>query len=136
MSSKQWDPETVFDLFGDETARGVLLLSQRPRSAEDLAEELDVSLPTVYRRTKQLTKFGLLAEHVRADENKNRYRVFETTLDRLSVALDEEGFHVDVDTTGQLDDRFRAFWTDLGGSGSGERAATGIADGEGLPNRS
>lgn len=134
MSSKQWNPETVFDLFGDETARGVLLLSQRPRSAEELSEELDVSLPTVYRRTNQLTEFGLLAEHVRADENKNRYRVFETTLERLAVTLDEEGYQVDVRTSQQLDDRFQAFWTDLRRTGSGEDVAQSRTDG-GVSNR-
>ncbi|MUW14500.1 HTH domain-containing protein [Halorubrum sp. CBA1125] len=48
--AKEWDPETVFDVFGREEIRGILALAdEEPMSAEDLAARLSVSQPTVYR---------------------------------------------------------------------------------------
>ncbi|MDX1748356.1 MAG: helix-turn-helix domain-containing protein [Halobacteriales archaeon] len=59
--SKEWDPETIFDVLGSEHARSILTVSsQEPMDAEALAEACDTSLPTVYRRVNALQEYDLL----------------------------------------------------------------------------
>lgn len=44
MGDKEWTPTDVSDLFGDELARRILVLtSERPLSADDLADHLDAA---------------------------------------------------------------------------------------------
>ena len=131
MSHKEWDPASIFDLFGDSLARRILVITrQEPRSAEELAAEFDVSLPTVYRRTNKLIEFDLLTDHLRADESKNQYKVFEATLKRITFEIDEEGYRVDLQTQSHVGDPFEAFWTDLGESAPDD-AISGYTEGYG-----
>lgn len=117
MSHKEWEPASIFDLFGDSLARCILVMTrQEPRSAEELAAELDVSLPTVYRRTNKLIEFDLLTDHLRADESKNQYKVFEATLERIVFEIDEDGYRVELETGSHAGEQFEAFWTELGRS--------------------
>jgi len=49
MTDREWNTSDVFDVFGDELARRILVLaSERPVSADELADLLYVSEPTVY----------------------------------------------------------------------------------------
>lgn len=111
MSHKEWEPTNVFDLFGDPLARCILVAtSGEPLSAEVLAEEFDVSLPTVYRRTSQLVEYDLMREHLRADEAKNQFRVFESILDRITFEVEDGTFGVEIKTTRKPnDDRTRSW---------------------------
>jgi predicted DNA-binding transcriptional regulator YafY len=112
--TKEWEPATAFDLFGDPLARCILVIaSQRPQSAEELAEELNVSLPTVYRRINKLLEYNFLTGQYRIDNNNNQYRVFKTTLQQISFEIGKGGYQVDIQMKGQVDSTFGEFWTDL-----------------------
>ena len=112
--SKEWDPDTLFDVFGDRLARHVLVLaSEGPLSAEDLAEHCDASLPTIYRRVDSLEELDLLQARMHVDSDGNQYRQFETALKRVGFAFDSGGIDVEVGLRRDLSDRFEAFWDEL-----------------------
>lgn len=112
--SKEWDPESLFDVFGDELVRHILLLaSEQPLSAEVLADHCEASLPTVYRRLDALEDLDLLQERMQVDDDGHHYRQFETTLKRLSFEISDGGFDVDIRIRRDLSNRFESFWDDL-----------------------
>lgn len=114
MADKEWSAETVFDLFGDEHARHILVLaSQKPMSADEIAEHLDVSLPTVYRRVDTLSDYSLLEEGMSVTEDGNHYTTYETTLRQVTFEIDSGGYNIDIEMRRHLVDQFEAFWEDL-----------------------
>lgn len=115
--SKEWDPDSLFDVFGSETARGILALaSVEPCSAQQLAARLDVSEPTVYRRLDALLNYDLVSENTNLDEDGNHYKTYETNLDRIAFEIDDGEFVVDVRLHRSVVDQFEQFWGDLGES--------------------
>lgn len=111
MGNKEWEAESVFDLVGDPLARRLLVVtSGDPQPADALAERFDVSLATIYRRTGQLVEYDLMTDHLRMDDGKNQYRVFEGTLERMAFEIDESGYRVEVQTNRDLDGRVDPGW--------------------------
>lgn len=114
MGDKEWSPSDVFDVFGDALSRQILVLaSEQPLSADDLAEYLDTSAPTVYRRLNGLQEYDLITESQQIDTDGNHYQTFETTMKRISFELTEGGYKIDLQMRHSLADRFDSFWTDL-----------------------
>lgn len=115
--SKEWEPETVFDVLESDVARRILVVaSDGPMSADELAEACDTSLPTVYRRVDVLSEYDFLTEDRELDAQGNHYKTFETALERIAFDVDADGFAVDLERRTGLVDRFEEFWTELGES--------------------
>lgn len=115
MREKEWSPANIFDVFGDPVSRQIIVLTNgRTLSAEGLAERLDVSLPTVYRRTNKLVEYDLLTEELRLTDDGNQYKVFETKLKRLTFEVTAGGYTVETEMKHDLVGGFEGFWTDLG----------------------
>lgn len=130
MGEKEWAPSDVFDVFGDSLARQLLVLaSDRPLSADDLAQQLGVSRPTIYRRVNALIDYDLLRERQQIDAKGNHYQLFETTLQRITLEIDNGGYTIDLTMRQSLADQFESFWTDLEGSSS-EHERDGYPDDE------
>lgn len=92
-----WDPETVFDVFGSESARRILALaSEGPVTADDLASHLSVSQPTVYRRVEELVEYDLLTERDHIDDEGNYYNTYVTNLDAVTFRVENGKFVVDL----------------------------------------
>ena len=109
-----WEPETVFELLASEEARRILALTaEEPHSAEELAERVDASLPTIYRRVNAMEEFDLLRAETRIDPDGNHYRTFETDVERISLVVEDDGIGVEVERPRDVVDRFGAFWEDL-----------------------
>lgn len=103
-----WDPETVFDVFGSESARRILALaSEEPVTAEDLAAQLSISQPTVYRRVDELVEFDLLAERDHVDDEGNQYNSYVTTLDSVTFRVEDGTFVVDLQLARDVADRVK-----------------------------
>lgn len=104
----------MLDVFGDALTRQILLLaSEAPVSAKEIAARLDVTPPTVYRRTDQLIDHDLLTVRHRVDDAGNHYRTFETGLRRVEIELADGGYTIDVQLRQSLGDAFGGFWSDL-----------------------
>lgn len=117
MEDKEWAPETVFDVFGDSVARRILVLaSEQQVSAEELADILDTSLPTVYRRLNTLGEYDLLSEHQQIDQDGTHYKTYTTALDRITFEIEDGGYSIDIELRQSLVDQFETFWSDLDGS--------------------
>lgn len=111
---KEWEPEHLLEVLASEAARRILVhCADEPRSAEELADHLDTSLPTVYRRLNALEEYDLLRSETRIDPDGNHYQTFTTAVDHVSVAIDEAGIVAEVERERDVVDRFGAFWDDL-----------------------
>lgn len=117
MGQKEWDPADVFDLMGDDLTRRILALaSERPFSAAELAEAMDASNPTIYRRINALLEYDLVDEHLQIDSEGNHYNTFESTLNRIAFEIEDGGYTVEIETRQDLVEQFDEFWSGLGES--------------------
>jgi len=114
----------LLDLLSDDYARAILAVtSVRPMSAKQIAEECDMSQPTVYRRAQRLTEFELLEEQTHVRTGGNDYNVYAATLSEFSMQLAEGSFEATVesspppafpgDTEDDTADRFTKMWENL-----------------------
>jgi predicted transcriptional regulator len=111
---KEWAPADLFEVLASEAARRILVhCAGEPRSADELADHLDASLPTIYRRLNALEEYDLLQSETRIDPDGNHFRTFETSVDRVTVAISEEGIEPQVERDRDVVDRFGTFWDDL-----------------------
>lgn len=109
------EPTTeLFALLDDEYARGILRATHSTAmSAPRLAERLDASRPTVYRRIERLRDLDLLAESTEVDADGHHRSVYRSRLDRVVVTPDGDGFQVAVDRAVHPADRLTSMWEDL-----------------------
>ncbi|WP_049920411.1 winged helix-turn-helix domain-containing protein [Haloferax sulfurifontis] len=114
MVNKEWNPQSIFDLFGDQLARHILVLtSERAFSADELSNILEVSPPTVYRRVNELAEYDLLTEQQEIDEDGHHFKTFETTLKRVVFEIDDGGYNIDIQMRQSLVDQFESFWSEF-----------------------
>ncbi|MFB6300429.1 MAG: ArsR/SmtB family transcription factor [Halobacteriales archaeon] len=112
--SKEWEPETLFDVLASDHARDILALtSVRAMSAQELADHCDTSLPTIYRRINALLEYDLLQEETQIDEDGNHYKTFETNLERIVFEINDGAVDIDIELRKDLVDQFDEFWHDL-----------------------
>ena len=112
------DPDAVFELAADDTARRILsAASEEPMSASRLADRCGVSEPTIYRRVETLREHGLIEGTIRISTDGDHHEVFETTVDRVCLEFDG-GLVVDVQVDRDFVDKFATLWEDLEQSGS------------------
>jgi len=96
--TSDWDPETVFDVLGSEEVRKILALTNvGGKSAQELADHLDISRPTVYRRVNTCQEYDLLREDTQIDEEGNHRKVYHASLERITFELDDAGFDVNIE---------------------------------------
>ncbi|WP_324759993.1 ArsR/SmtB family transcription factor [Haloarcula sp. GH36] len=112
---RDWDPETIFDVLGSEEVRRVLAAANlEPVSVQQLADGLDASEPTIYRRVDVCQEYDLLTEDTRVDEDGNHYKVYETNLERICLEPDGAGFEVTLELHREFVDREADAWKEHG----------------------
>ncbi|ACV11621.1 transcriptional regulator, ArsR family [Halorhabdus utahensis DSM 12940] len=106
--------EEVLDTIGDQHAREVLAaVSQSPKSAKQLSEELELSLPTVYRRLEILEEHELVSDQTSVAEDGNHYKVYESNFESTVIRLEDDEYQVRIYRSENLPDRFSQLWDDL-----------------------
>jgi len=106
--------EEVLDTIGDEKARDVLAaISEEPRSAKQLGEALEMSLPTVYRRIEMLEENDLVRSSTYVAEDGNHYDVYESNFDSTVIRLEDDQYDVRIYRKENVPDRFANLWDDL-----------------------
>jgi DNA-binding HxlR family transcriptional regulator len=107
--------EDVLDTIGDEHARTVLAaISREPRSAKELNDECDLSLPTIYRRLEILEEHDLVTERRTVAADGNHYNVYECNFESTVIRLEDEQYDVRIYRKENLPDQFTRLWDDLG----------------------
>lgn len=94
----------ILDLLGDEyTSRILEALSVEPRPARELVSVCDMSRPTVYRRLDRLEDHDLVSTDTTIDSDGHHRKVFETTLERVTIELvdDAPTVHLVVRDSGE-----------------------------------
>jgi DNA-binding transcriptional ArsR family regulator len=106
--------EEVLDTIGDEKARDVLAaISEEPRSAKELGESLEMSLPTVYRRIEMLEDNQLVTSRTFVAEDGNHYDIYESNFDSTVIRLEDDQYDVRIYRKENVPDRFASLWDDL-----------------------
>lgn len=107
--------EEILDVLGDDQARAILAaLEEEPQSANELADRLELSLPTVYRRIDRLEEHGLVEHKSIISTDGNHYNVYACEFDSAVVLLRGGEYDVEVlrhdsipDRSGQLREEIR-----------------------------
>lgn len=106
--------EQILDTIGDQHARRVLAtISREPKSAKELADECDLSLPTVYRRIEMLDEYELVTDHTLVADDGNHYKVYESNFESTVISLEEDEYRVRIYREENLPDRFSQLWDEL-----------------------
>lgn len=140
MPDKEWSPANILDVFGDPIARATLVLaSERPVTVNDLADRLDVSNATIYRRIDALVDANFLQKYPQIDGRGNQPNEYRTLLDEVSFRVDMTGYTVDIQVQQDLADDFDSIWTDpelAGGQMDGTSRPDSIGAGRDAPGPS
>lgn len=106
--------EDILDTIGDEHARGVLAaISREPKSAKNLAEECDLSLPTVYRRIEMLEEYDLVTDETLVADDGNHYKIYKSNFESTVISLEDDEYKVRIYREENLPDRFSQLWDEL-----------------------
>lgn len=116
MSTNDNSLENLLALFGDDLARQILLLtSDTPLSADTLAETLDVSRPTIYRRVNTLIEYELLTKDLETDSDGHHYAIFEPSIQSIRFTIDDGELEITVEMNDpSIDHQFEGFLDGLG----------------------
>lgn len=108
------DRDTLFAALEDTTSRAILAhTSETERSAQDLADLIDVSLTTVYRRLDRLEDNDLVREGLQLDRDGNHRRVYRATISRIEVDISDDEIRTRVEWHEDMADRFARIWDEI-----------------------
>lgn len=106
--------EDILDTIGDEYARKVLTaICESPRSAKELANELDHSIQTIYRRVDILKANQLIRTQTAIADDGNHYQVYESNFDSVLISMEGDEYEVRIYRREDLPDRFTDLWDEL-----------------------
>lgn len=107
--------EQVLDTIGDPYARNVLAaICRRPQSAKELADDLDHSLPTVYRRLDVLEEHNLITARTNVADDGNHHEIYESNFDSVLISVEDDEYDIRIYRRDDLPDRFSDLWNELG----------------------
>lgn len=90
------DSGEVLTMLGDEYAREILkTISADPLPAREIAERLELSRATVYRRLNRLESAGVVEASVSYHPEGHHRKRFTVDLDRLVLSIDTDRIDVD-----------------------------------------
>ena len=82
------DPELIVDVLADDMARSIYQSAKTPTTASELAEQLNLSLSTVYRKVDRLESAGLLMS-ISAEGQSDVPTHYARLVDHVSVRYDD-----------------------------------------------
>lgn len=93
-------PTTLLELLDDDYARGIIeATTDEAVPARRLAERLDASRSTVYRRLERLEEAGLVEPTMSYDADGYHRKVFRATLQSVTVTFGGGAVDASVDVT-------------------------------------
>lgn len=107
---------TIFEALADDTSAAILAnTTERERSADELAEVVDASPSTVYRRIESLVDDGLLIERLQLDRTGDHYHVYRAAIRSVEARLEDGAIETHVERREDGVDRFVRLWEDIRG---------------------
>lgn len=93
--------ESVLAALGGKYAARILAAADRPRSAQEFSEDLDVPIATCYRRIEELESVGLLAcDGRKTSDRGRRTKVYRRTIEGAELSLQELALDVEQRSEG------------------------------------
>lgn len=90
------DMEALLSILSDDYAREILkAVSSDPLPAPEIADRLDFSKPTVYRRLNRLEEIGVVETSLAYDPDGHHRKQFQATLDQVVLSIDTDDIAVD-----------------------------------------
>ncbi len=84
------DPEALLSLLDDDCARDVLRMTrQEPLPAREIADRLDVSRPTAYRRLNRLQEAGLVDTSLALHPDGHHRQEFRATVSEVLLTFED-----------------------------------------------
>lgn len=109
------DPVAVLRVLGNKFGPEILHAADEPKSAQQLAAELDIPLATSYRRIEELTEAGLLEEAGKEFSDEGRQtKVYRRSIDTLRLDLDAEEIELAMEERPEVYDQLADVWRTLG----------------------
>ncbi len=92
------DPEDVLDALSDDDSRRILAAcGDSPHTVNELAEECEVPLSSVYRKVETLVENGLLEERVRPRKRGRHPSEYGRATDGVSLRFTDDGVELALD---------------------------------------
>lgn len=92
------DSDGLLWMLSDDIARDIVTeISEDALPAREIADNLDISRPTVYRRLNRLEEAGIVQTSLSLDPDGHHRQQFQSTLDEVVVSIDAG--QIDVDLT-------------------------------------
>lgn len=114
--NREVDEDALFGALENETSRAILAhTSEEARSVKELAEQIDVSQTSIYRRLEQLTEDGLVHETLQLDQSGNHFKLYRAAITHVSVNLENDDVQTRVDWHEDVSERFTRIWEDIRG---------------------
>lgn len=109
------DEDAVVEALGDPVDRGILaLLADKARPVKAIAEALDLSQPTAYRRINRLADDGVVyLERSGITEDGKRVDLYRSAIRTVHVTVTSDGLEVRFRLREDAADRLHRVWMDL-----------------------
>lgn len=89
---EQLNSTELLDILSDEYVRDLLdCLGESSRAASDLADQIDASRATVYRRLNRLTNAGVVESSVSIDPNGHHRKEFRVVAETAIITFGDTG---------------------------------------------
>ncbi|WP_266077813.1 ArsR/SmtB family transcription factor [Haladaptatus caseinilyticus] len=101
-------------VLGNKYNAEILDATHKPKSVQELSEELGIPIATSYRRIEELTEANLLELTGREFSNEGRRpKVYRRDIDAVSIAFSSDGIDVAVDDRPEVENSLVDVWRDL-----------------------
>ena len=108
------DNEDLIRLLGKKHTISVLEITETPKSADEISDEADVPLGTVYRRIESLTEAGLLLhEDDVLTDDRRRKGVYRRNVEEITIDFSESPYSVTVTEASRVRNRLDEVWQSL-----------------------
>lgn len=90
------DSEETLSMLGDDHAREILTaISTKPLPAREIANQLELSRATVYRRLNRLESAGVVRATMSYHPDGHHRKQFQADFDRLVLSIETDSIDVD-----------------------------------------
>lgn len=84
------DPEELLSLLGEDYTHDILAMTREEAvPAREIADRLDISRPTVYRRLNSLQEAGLVDTSLALHSEGHHRQQFRATVDEVSLSFED-----------------------------------------------
>lgn len=100
-------------VLGEKYNPDILTVTDEPKSAQELSDQLDVPIATCYRRIEDLQDADLLELHDRplSDEHR-RVNVYRRNVDGIEITF-RNGLTVELEERSEVRDKLDRVWRDM-----------------------